>query len=95
MLMGANFSNHIVRMYGDYEKMRKLASLVIVIDPTKFGGHSFAKMMSQMVMELHDVPPAPGFEKVRAPNEPQKEYLAECQEHGVPVPDSIYEYLTH
>lgn len=33
VLMNANFGNHIVRMYGDYDKMRKLASLVIAIDP--------------------------------------------------------------
>ena len=35
--MNANFGNHIVRMYGDYDKMRKLASLVIAIDPKKLG----------------------------------------------------------
>lgn len=94
MLMGANFSNHIVRMYDDYDKMRKLASLMIVIDPSKFGGHSFSAMMAQMVSELHQVKPAPGFDKVIAPNEPQMAYLAECQENGVPITDSIYQYLT-
>ncbi|GAB3480584.1 Ldh family oxidoreductase [Marinomonas epiphytica] len=94
MLVGANFSNHIVRMYDDYDKMRKLASLMIVIDPSKFGGHSFAGMMAQMVTELHQVKPAPGFDKVQAPNEPQLAYLADCQSNGVPVTESIYQYLT-
>ncbi|TBR41957.1 Ldh family oxidoreductase [Marinomonas agarivorans] len=93
MLMGANFSNHIVRMYDDYDKMRKLASLMIVIDPSKFGGHNFANMMAQMVSELHQVKPAPGFDKVQAPGEPQLTYLADCQENGVPITESIYHYL--
>ncbi|WP_191603197.1 ureidoglycolate dehydrogenase [Marinomonas algicola] len=95
MLMGANFSNHIVRMYDDYDKMRKLASLMIVIDPSKFGGHSFSNMMAQMVSELHQVKPAPGFDKVLAPNEPQTAYLEDCQRNGVPVTTSIYQYLTN
>lgn len=95
MLVGANFSNHIVRMYDDYDKMRKLASLVIVIDPSKFGGHSFSAMMAQMVSELHQVKPAPGFDSVMAPNEPQMAYLNECQQHGIPISNSIHEYLTN
>lgn len=95
MLMGANFSNHIVRMYDDYDKMRKLASLMIVIDPAKFGGHSFANMMAKMVSELHQVKPAPGFDKVLAPGEPQATYLADCEKNGVPVTDSIYQYLAN
>ncbi|MFT2111709.1 Ldh family oxidoreductase [Marinomonas sp. 2405UD68-3] len=95
MLMGANFSNHIVRMYDDYDKMRKLASLMIVIDPSKFGGHSFASMMAQMVSELHQVKPAPGFDQVVAPNEPQVAYFEACQKQGIPVTDSIYQYLTN
>lgn len=63
VLMNANFGNHIVRMYGDYDKMRKLASLVIAIDPKKLGNPVFAKTMAKMVTELHAVKPAPGVEK--------------------------------
>jgi LDH2 family malate/lactate/ureidoglycolate dehydrogenase len=72
--MGANFGNHIVRMYGDYEKMRKLASLIIVIDPRKLGNEIFADTMSQMVTELRAVKPVPGVDKVMAPNDPQMLY---------------------
>ncbi len=95
VLMGANYSNHIVRMYDDYNKMRKLASLVIVIDPTKFGGHSFASMMSAMVQDLHDAPTAPGVDKVLAPNEPQVAYQKRCVTEGIPVPASVYDYLNY
>ncbi len=93
MLMNANFGNHIVRMYGDYDKMRKLASLVIAIDPKKLGNPVFAKTMAQMVTELHAVKPAPGIEKVLAPNDPQMHYKEKCQQEGIPVPAGIFHYL--
>ncbi|MEO3990191.1 Ldh family oxidoreductase [Pseudocitrobacter cyperus] len=94
VLAGANFSNHIVKMYGDYEKMRKLASLVMVIDPNKFGNALFAETITQMLTELRAVKPVPGVEKVLAPNDPQMNYKALCQQKGIPVPDGIYQYLT-
>ncbi|MEE1673653.1 Ldh family oxidoreductase [Agarivorans aestuarii] len=93
MLMGANFGNHIVKMYGDYEKMRKLASLVIVIDPKKLGNPMFAVMMAAMVKELHEVPPVPGVDKVLAPNDLQVAYRAECDLNGIPVAQGVYDYL--
>ncbi|EHU41538.1 Ldh family oxidoreductase [Escherichia coli] len=93
VLMNANFGNHIVRMYGDYDKMRKLASLVIAIDPKKLGNPVFAKTMAKMVMELHAVKPAPGVEKVLAPNDPQMHYKEKCQQEGIPVPAGIFHYL--
>ncbi|MBD1390893.1 Ldh family oxidoreductase [Neiella sp. HB171785] len=93
ILMGANFGNHIVRMYGDYDKFRKLASLVIVIDPDKLGNPLFATMMKAMVTELREVPPAPDVEKVLAPNDLQVEYKAKCSKEGIPVPQGVYDYL--
>lgn len=93
VLMGANFSNHIVRMYGDYDKMRKLASLVIVIDPQMLGNPLFASMMSTMVNELRAVKPMPGVDKVLAPNDPQIAYKEKCLKEGIPVAEGIYQYL--
>ncbi|WP_232304729.1 Ldh family oxidoreductase [Agarivorans gilvus] len=93
VLMGANYSNHIVKMYGDYDKMRKLASLVIVINPEKLGNPLFATVMAQLVNELHQVPPAPGVDKVLAPNDLQVEYKIQCQQNGIPVAEGVYQYL--
>ena len=94
ILMGANFGNHIVRMYGDYDKMRKLASLVIVIDPEKLGNPLFAATIKMMRDELRAVKPVPGVEKVLAPNDPQVRYKEKCQSEGIPVVESIYQYLS-
>ncbi|EDB0977874.1 ureidoglycolate dehydrogenase, partial [Salmonella enterica subsp. enterica serovar Reading] len=88
-----NFSNHIVRMYGDYDKMRKLASLVIVIDPQMLGNPLFSSIMSTMVNELRAVKPMPGVDKVLAPNDPQIAYKEKCLKEGIPVAEGIYQYL--
>ncbi|WP_413113627.1 Ldh family oxidoreductase [Thaumasiovibrio sp. DFM-14] len=93
VLMGANFGNHVVRMYGDYDKMRKLASLVIVINPEKLGNPLFAVAMAAMVGELRAVKPAPGTEQVLAPNDPQVAYKAKCEVEGIPVAQGVYDYL--
>ncbi|MBW7985094.1 Ldh family oxidoreductase [Enterobacillus tribolii] len=93
VLMGANFGNHIVRMYGDYDKMRKLASLVIVIDPQRLGNPFFAATMSAMVNELRAVKPMPGVDNVLAPNDPQVAYKEKCLKDGIPVAEGIYQYL--
>lgn len=93
VLMGANFGPHIVEMYGDYEKMRKLASLVMVIDPAKFGTSGFGQLMGQMVKELHNVRPVPGVEKVLVPGEPQEDYYKASLANGVPVAKPVYDFL--
>lgn len=93
ILMGAEYGNHIVRMYDEYDKMRKLASLVIVIDPRKLGSPLFPVIMAMMVKELQAAPPAPGVEKVLAPNDIQVEYKAKCQKEGIPVPSAVHDFL--
>jgi len=92
-LMGTNMSNHINRMYGDYDKMRKLASLVIIINPEKLGNPLFSFAMGAMINELRAVKPVPGVDKVMAPNDPQVVYKAKCQLEGIPVATGVYEYL--
>lgn len=46
-----------------------------------------------MMHELREVRPVPGVESVKAPNDPQVEYKAQCEEHGIPVAEGVYDYL--
>ncbi|WP_068087957.1 Ldh family oxidoreductase [Polycladidibacter stylochi] len=93
VLMGAQFGPHINKMYGDYSKMRGLASLMLVIDPAKFGTGNYADIMANMVNELHAAKPAPGNETVMVPGDPQHAYFADCQQNGVPVAKPVYDFL--
>ncbi len=93
ILMNANFSNHVVRMYDELDKMRKLASLVIVINPEKLGNPFFSVMMQQMVTELRAVKPMLGVESVQAPNDIQVAYKLESEINGITLAKSVYGYL--
>jgi len=78
ILMGGNFGPHVSVMYGDYEKQRDLCHLVGVIAYSRFPGkNSFLDQVKRMIEELHQVPPAEGFDDVLAPGEP--EYLRELE----------------
>jgi len=94
ILMGGNFGPHVSLMYGDYEKKRDLCHLVGVIDYRRFPGkETFLTKVTQMVEELHQVPPADGFDRILAPGEP--EYLKETERKikGIPVEDYIWKEL--
>jgi len=96
VLLGAEYGPHITAMYGDYEKPRKLASTMIAIDPDTYAGlDQFCSKMDAMVADLHAEPPAPGFDKVLVPGEIEWNNERTSREHGVPVLETIYEYLKH
>ena len=94
VLMGAEYGPHITAMYGDYDKPRKLASTMIAIDPDTYAGFDhFIDKMDAMVDDLHAQPPAPGFEQVLVPGEIEWQNEKYNREHGVPVLETIYQYL--
>lgn len=94
VLMNAKFGPHINAMYGDYDKPRELASLMIAIDPSTFSSlKRFQAQMDAMVDDLHAQPASPGFEKVYAPGEPEIMREQANLESGVPVVDTIYNWL--
>ncbi|GMA58746.1 putative oxidoreductase YjmC [Alicyclobacillus sacchari] len=95
ILTGAAFGPHILPMYGDYERMRKLGHLFIAIDPGLFHSHdAFVEAVDQMIEELHQEPAAAGFAEVLVPGEPEQRKEALYREQGVPIPESVYRYLT-
>ncbi len=94
VLMGAEYGPHITAMYGDYEKPRKLASTMIAIDPQTYAGFDhFINKMDAMVDDLHNQLPAPGFDSVLVPGEIEWNNERHNREHGVPVLESLYDYL--
>lgn len=94
VLMGAKYGPHITAMYGDYDKPRELASLMIAIDPSTFTSvDGFKAQMDAMVDELHAQSPAPGFEGVLVAGDPQRILQEANLKNGVPVVDTIYKWL--
>ncbi|MEH7749355.1 ureidoglycolate dehydrogenase [Neobacillus drentensis] len=94
ILTASAFGPHVTKMYGDYSEKRQLGHFLCAINPSYFTTiESFLCNIDQMVNEIHAINPAEGFTKVMVPGEPEylreEEYLKE----GIPLTDSLYEYL--
>ncbi len=95
ILTGSFFGPNISKMYDDYHKMRELGHFFMVIDPAKFTLiEGFLDNMDRMIKEIHELQPARGFERVLVPGEP--EFLQEERRlvEGIPLPQSIWNYLS-
>jgi ureidoglycolate dehydrogenase (NAD+) len=94
ILTGSAFGPHISMMYGDYDKYRGLGHFLCVIDPGVFTNTDlFLEQIDQMIDEIHELPPAPGFDKVMVPGEPEQLQEKRRNENGIPLPESVYEFL--
>ncbi|MGP3639063.1 ureidoglycolate dehydrogenase [Lentilactobacillus hilgardii] len=93
-LMGLPFGKHVSSMYADLTKKRNLGQLYILIDPKKFTQlDAFKNQISQMVEELHEMPPAKGFDQVYLPGERSQIRYKEAMKNGIEVASDIYDYL--
>ncbi|MFB5191948.1 ureidoglycolate dehydrogenase [Alicyclobacillus fastidiosus] len=94
LLTGSAFGPHIVPMYGDYDKMRKLGHFFCAVNPAFFTKEeSFLQAMDQMIEEIHQVPPARGVDRVLVPGEPEQQNEERYGARGVPIAESVYQYL--
>lgn len=93
-LLGLPFGQHVTSMYEDYSQYRRLGQFHLVINPSYFGNEKqFLEQMNQMVNELHDIEPAQGFDQVYYPGEIQEDVVKKYEKSGIPIPESIYDYM--
>lgn len=93
-LLGLPFGKHVSSMYDDLTAKRNLGQMFLIIDPARFTDPlAFEKRIRQMVDELHDVKPAPGFERVYYPGEIGKNLYKQYMDEGIPVAKPIVDYL--
>jgi ureidoglycolate dehydrogenase (NAD+) len=95
IMIGGVFGPHLITMYGEYEKRRNLSNFFFVVNPAVFGDAKvFLGTAQKMIDELHALPPAPGVEKVLIPGEIEKRNMDRYKKEGIPVPRSVYEFLS-
>ncbi|MEK4069989.1 ureidoglycolate dehydrogenase [Peribacillus sp. FSL R5-0717] len=95
LLAGAAFGPHIGKMYEDLDKKRKLGHYFCVINPSFFTDTDiFLEQMDQMIEELKQVEPAPGFDRVYVPGEIEQINEEKNLKHGITIASSVYEFLT-
>lgn len=94
ILTGSPFGPHIPAMYGDCSERRGLGHFMLVIDPSKLVPlEQFHTQTDRMIDELHQLRPAPGFDSVKLPGEPEGLLEAYRLEHGIPISAPVYRYL--
>lgn len=95
LLTGSAFGPNITKMYGEYNKKRKLGHFFMAISPEIFSYSSnFLNDMDKMINDIHALNPAEGFDKVMVPGEPERLNEKLRRKNGITLPDSIYNYLT-
>jgi len=95
LLAGAAFGPHIGKMYDDLDKKRKLGHYFCVINPSFFTDTDiFLEQMDQMIEELQQVEPAPGFDRVYVPGEIEQINEEKNLKQGITIASSVYEFLT-
>ena len=68
--------------------------LMFVLDPDALGGHdAFEREVLAMVDYVKGAAPAPGFDHVRIPGEPEREAAAERSVNGIPIDDNSWQAL--
>ena len=60
--------------------------LMFIVDPEAFGNRAaFQREVLAMVDYIHTTTPAPGFDKVRVPGDPERESRATRERDGIPI----------
>ena len=68
--------------------------LLIALDLNAFGTASrYDALAEEMIAATRAVPPAPGFDRVRVPGDPEREREARCRDQGVPLSASVWRGL--
>lgn len=94
LLSGSAFGPHIPKMFVDYKKMLDIGHFFMAIDPSKFTMvEIFLENMDRMIHELHSLTPAKGFAKVLVPGELEAIQEEKRRLEGIPLPDSVWNYL--
>lgn len=94
ILLGLPFGRNVSSMYEDLTSYRNLGQLHIVINPSYFTSlAAFKNDISKTMDDLNGIKPATGFERVLFPGENNDLVVAEYQQHGIEIVDTVYEYL--
>lgn len=86
VLAGAAVGSDIGNMYRDFDRPQDVGHFVLALNVAHFpAGPAFEARLAHLGGMLTRVPPAPGFDEVLLPGEPEERVQAERSVHGVPI----------
>lgn len=92
ILNGAPFGPGVPPVFRDgIDVPGQLGHFFVVIDPSRFaGGRTFLHNIGEMIHALRQSKPAPGFEGVMIPGEPESNEFAQRMKIGVPLSPEVW-----
>jgi len=89
VLTGAAITHGIGNMYADFDRPQDVGHFLIAIDIARFlPREEFLARMDALAAEAHAIAPAPGFDAVLVPGEPEERSRAARAAGGVPLGDA-------
>jgi ureidoglycolate dehydrogenase (NAD+) len=93
VLTGAGVAHGVAALYGDRGAVQDVGSFHLALDPGPLiGTEAFAERLAGLLAGLSAIPPAPGFDEVLVPGEPE-ERAARARAAGIPLPPFIWDRL--
>jgi ureidoglycolate dehydrogenase (NAD+) len=90
LLSGSRSGTEVRRMYDDFDEPQGIGHFVGAIDPARFvPPEVFAGSVDRLAGQLKATPPAPGFDEVLLPGEPEERAEARHRRDGIPIPEEL------
>lgn len=94
VLSGAAVASGIGNMYGDFSKPQDVGHWMLALDAEAFMPlEELQQRMDALVAEAHAVAPAPGFDEVLVPGEPEERTRVRRLEDGIDLPAATVDDL--
>ena len=94
VLAGAGVRRGVGDLYGDHREAQNTGHFHLAIDPERtVGRERFAAVLAGLLDELRAIPPAPGFDEVLVPGDPEDRARARRERDGVPIEPALWRTL--
>jgi ureidoglycolate dehydrogenase (NAD+) len=90
VLAGAGVTHGVGALYDNVEAPQDLGHFHLALDPERtVGRERFGVLLSGLLEELREIPPAPGFEEVLVAGDPEERTERERRRDGIPLPAGL------
>jgi ureidoglycolate dehydrogenase (NAD+) len=94
VLAGAGVRHGVGELYGGHEAPQDTGHFHLAIDPERtVGRERFTAVLDGLLGELRAIPPAPDFDEVLVPGDPEDRARAERSQSGVPIEPELWRTL--
>jgi ureidoglycolate dehydrogenase (NAD+) len=91
VLAGAGVRHGVGELYGGEGEPQDTGHFHLALDPERtIGRERFAAVLDGLLAELRAIPPAPGFDQVLVPGDPEDRARAQRERTGIPIEPALW-----